>query len=119
MMNAFRRNKHDRSERGMALAIAVLVLLVITCVVACMITMSSTETAISGNFRDEQTAFFGSRGGLEEIRDRMRSNTSGTLTTNVATIGNTLPGAPGGVLYITNPIGGETVNPWNTAAETN
>jgi hypothetical protein len=57
--------------------------------------------------------------GLEEIRDRMRSNTSGTLTTNVATIGNALPGAPGGVLYITNPIGGETVNPWNTAAETN
>jgi Tfp pilus assembly protein PilX len=117
-MNTFRVTKHDQSERGMALGIAVLVLLVITTVVAVMISMSSSETAISGNFRDEQAAFFGGRGGLEESRDRMRSSASGALTANLTTMGNALPGAANGVLYITNALNGETVTPWNTAAET-
>ena len=31
-----------------------------------------SETSISSNFRDEQTAFFSARGGIEEVRDRMR-----------------------------------------------
>jgi Tfp pilus assembly protein PilX len=117
-MNSFRVNNHDGPERGMALGIAILVLLVITTVVAVMISMSSTETAISGNFRDEQAAFFGGRGGLEEARDRLRSSSTGPLTANLTTMGNALPGAANGVLYITNAQAGETVTPWNTAAET-
>jgi PilX N-terminal len=117
-MNASRGNKHHGSQSGMALAIAILVLLVITTVVAVMMTVSSTETAISGNFRDEQAAFFGGRGGLEETRDRLRSTAAGTLTANLTSMGSALPGAPNGVLYITNALNGETVTPWNTAAET-
>jgi len=118
MILASRGNKQDGPERGMALGVAILVLLVITSVVAVMISMSSTETSISGNFRDEQAAFFGGRGGLEESRDRLRSGASGTMTANITLMNNALPGATNGVLYITNAQAGETVTPWNTAAET-
>jgi hypothetical protein len=118
MMNPSHPNKNG-SQSGMALGIAILVLLVITTVVAVMISMSSTETAISGNFRDAQAAFFASRGGLEEGRDRLRSAATAALTANLTTMGTALPGATSGVIYITNALPGETVTPWNTAAETN
>ena len=37
-----------------------------------MIMLTNTETSTSANFRDEQTALFGAKAGMEEIRDRFR-----------------------------------------------
>ncbi len=68
-------NKHDRrSERGIALFIAIFTLLLITAIAAGMVMLTNTDTNISANFRDEQTAFFAAKAGLEEVRDRMRVN---------------------------------------------
>jgi len=36
-----------------------------------MMYLSSTETAISSNFKAEETAYFAARAGVEEVRDRM------------------------------------------------
>ena len=117
-MIALHRKKSNSSEHGIALAIAMLVLLLVSTVVAGMIVMSNSETNTSANFRDEQTAFFASRAGLEEVRDRVRTTASGTLTTTAlftsTTPANPLPGQNNGILYITNPLSGETVAPWNT-----
>ena len=106
----FRGKKPKTAERGIALIFVLLVLLLFSAVLMGMIMMSNTETNVSSNFRDEQTAFFASKAGLEEVRDRMRSGATNSLSSYVPT--TALPGAANGILYITNPSSGETVAPW-------
>ncbi len=110
-MSAFCRKKTSSSERGVALIMALLVLLLVTAVGMGMIIMSNTETNISANFRDEQTAYFAAKAGIEEVRDRMRSGATNSLNLST-TLGTLLPGAPSGILYVLNPLGTETVAPW-------
>src|SRR5712664_1632901 len=105
------RKQTGSSERGVALIIALLVLLLITAVGIGMIIMSNTETNISANFRDEQTAYFAAKAGIEEVRDRLRAGAANSLLLPT-TLGSTLPGAPSGILYVINPLGSETVAPW-------
>jgi len=58
--------KRDRhSESGIALLIAIFVLLLITAIGAGMIVLTNTEINTSANFRDEQTARFASKSGIE------------------------------------------------------
>src|SRR6202022_1671595 len=115
-MSVLKKKQNRASERGVALVIALLVLLLLSTVVAGMMIMSTTETSISANFRDEQTAFFAARAGLEETRDRMRKTATDSLNASLPTA---LPGAPSSVLYVTNPLPGETVSPANTTGKKN
>jgi Tfp pilus assembly protein PilX len=112
MMIALEKNKPSNSEQGFALIIALLTLLLVSAALMGMFIMSNTETNVSANFRDEQTAFFASKAGVEEIRDRMRSSATNSLSGNLPA--TALPGAANGVLYVTNPAAGETVTPWLT-----
>jgi Tfp pilus assembly protein PilX len=131
-MTTFERKHVRRSERGIALFIAIFTLLLITAIAAGMIMLTNTDSNISANFRDEQTAFFAAKAGLEEVRDRMRVNavdsTLASISLNYPTSPGVqvLPGAAspnsapplmgqaGGVVYITNPLNGESDTPWNT-----
>src|SRR5882762_1550428 len=108
-MILFHGKKLKTSERGIALIVALLMLMLISAALMGMIMMSNTETNVSANFRDEQTAFFASKAGIEEVRDRLRSGATNTLSASMPT---TLPGGANGVLYITNPASGDTVTPW-------
>jgi Tfp pilus assembly protein PilX len=110
-MKMRRKNLTNRSERGVALFTAVLVLLLITGITAGMLIMSNTETNISANFRDEQNAFFNAKAGIEEVRDRLRGSATNSL---LASLPTNLPGQANSVLYVTNPTGSETVAPWST-----
>jgi Tfp pilus assembly protein PilX len=102
----------NRNESGVALLLALITLLVVTSIALSMMFATDTETSINSNLRDEQTAFYAAKGGLEEARDRMRVGaTNGIPTANMPT---GLPGAANGVLYILNPKGSETVAPWTT-----
>src|SRR6266849_4548220 len=112
-MIALGKKKLRTSEQGFALIIALLTLLLISAALMGMLMMSNTETNVSANFRDEQTAFFASKAGIEEVRDRMRLTATNSLTPKT-TLANVLPGAASGVLYVTNPAAGETVAPWLT-----
>lgn len=103
------RSTRDR-QRGVALLMALVALLIIGAITAGMILLTNTETSISSNFRDEQLAFFSAKTGIEEARDRMRTNATDTLRT--ASLPTTLPGTAGSVLYILNPANGEIVAPW-------
>lgn len=131
-MTTFHNKDVRRSERGIALFIAIFVLLLITAIAAGMIILTNTDTNISSNFRDEQTAFFAAKAGLEEVRDRMRVNavnsTPASISLNYpnspgvqvlpgAASPNSAPplmGQVGGVVYITNPLNGESDTPWVT-----
>ena len=101
--------KYRQSERGIALMIAIMAVLLVTAVGVGMIFMSNLETNISANFRDEQVAFFASRAGIEEVRDRLRASAINSLSANLP---SALPGTTNGVLYVLNPTGSETVAPW-------
>src|SRR5467141_630293 len=107
------KKKPSTSEQGFALIIALLTLLLISAALMGMLMMSNTETNVSANFRDEQTAFFASKAGVEEVRDRMRPNATNSLSLSTL-LANALPGGVNGVLYVTNPAAGETVTPWLT-----
>src|SRR5579863_4098770 len=109
-----RLRKNRNSEKGIALLIAIFTLLLITAIGAGMVALTNTDTSISANFRDEQSAFFAAKAGLEEVRDRFRSTASDTLSTNTYFSTSNLPGGTNGVLYITNPGVGDTVTPWVT-----
>jgi Tfp pilus assembly protein PilX len=107
------KKKPSTSEQGFALIIALLTLLLISAALMGMLMMSNTETNVSANFRDEQTAFFASKAGVEEVRDRMRPNATNSLSLSTI-LANALPGGVNGVLYVTNPAAGEAVTPWLT-----
>src|SRR6202140_5789582 len=69
-----RKRQFRNQERGMALLIALLALLLVSAIGMGMMYMSTTETSINANYRDTQRAFFSMRAGLEEMGDRMRQD---------------------------------------------
>jgi Tfp pilus assembly protein PilX len=107
--------KNNRnSEKGIALFVAIFTVLLITAIGAGMIMLTMTDTTISGNFRDEQKAFFGAKAGMEEVRDRFRSGAADSLSGSLPTISPGTGGVGTPYVYITNPKAGETVTPWAT-----
>ena len=99
-------------ELGVALLLALFALVVVTSIGLGMMFLTDTETIVNSNFRDEQTDYYAARAGLEETRDRMRTGATNTISARLPTAA---PGAAGGVLYILNPTGSETVAPWNAS----
>jgi hypothetical protein len=109
-----RRSKGRNSERGFSLILALLTVLLVAAIATGLVLMSNSETSTSANFRDEQTAFFSAKGGIEEIRDRLRAGTANSLNGNLPAVA---PGNTNGVLYVTNPAPAEVVTPWIFASQ--
>jgi hypothetical protein len=102
-----RQNNFRKNERGMALILSLLALLLISAVGLGLIYMSNTETSINTNYKDTQVAFFAMRAGLEEGRDRLRANSTFPLP-----LPTLMPPAIGSVVYIINQAGAtDTVAP--------
>src|SRR5258708_25698996 len=107
-----RKHNSRHKERGVALLIAILALLLISAVGLGMVYMSNTETSINANYKDTQTAFFAMRAGLEEMRDRMRSDATFPIG-----LPATMPCTPHSLLYILTPSGGShLIDPTTSAA---
>jgi len=83
--------KNRNSEKGIALFVAIFTVLLITAIGASMIMLTMTDTTISGNFRDEQKAFFAAKAGMEEVRDRFRNTADNSI---FASLPAALPGNP-------------------------
>src|SRR4029077_7186021 len=109
------RLRIQSNERGVALVAVMLTLLLITAIAAGIIILTNTETNTSSNFKDAQRAFFSAKAGIEEARDRLRKG----IVSYTITRPTTLPGnGATGVLYILNPLNGETVAPWCASSAT-
>jgi hypothetical protein len=106
LMKSIRKRKN---EKGVALFIALFALLLLASIGMGMLFMANTETAVNYNYRDAQRTYFASQAGLELVREAMRNPLTGDNL-----IPQTLPGPgnPTGVLYILNPLPGESVRPW-------
>ena len=107
-MKRLRKFVESQRESGAALLIAIFALLLISVVAIALIVSSGTDTALARNYRTSTNAYYAALAGVEEARGRL-------LPTNPNFI--PLPGAPmplTQVIYIINPLGGETVAPDNT-----
>jgi hypothetical protein len=108
-MKRHRPQQHNNSEAGVALLIAMFVLLLISAVAISMIVASSRESELNGNYRSSSTAYYASVSGLEEARGRL-------LPRNINYFNNTVAGfipagtmTVGQVRYVLNPANGENV----------
>src|SRR4051812_36123625 len=103
----------SKDERGVAIFIALFALLLMSAIAAGMMFMSNTETKINFNYRDAQSSYFASEGGLEEARERLRNTGLASAVTPPLAMPDLANQT--GVLYIVNPRSTETVAPWDSA----
>jgi hypothetical protein len=102
-----------RSEDGIALLIAIFVLLLISVVAIALLVSSSTETALGANYRSSSTVYYAALAGLEEARGRL-------LPKNPNYYGNTNPSLVptpfplGQTLYVLNALPSEYIAPWDS-----
>src|SRR5258708_25613861 len=62
-------NRHN--EKGIALILSILALLLLSAIAVGMMYTSSTEASVNSNFKSEEVEYFAARAGVEEVRDRM------------------------------------------------
>lgn len=104
--------KNQNRQKGVALLLALILLLVITAIAFGVIVMSNTESAINTNYKSEETEYFAARAGVEEARYRLLGS---AVDQNGNSIALTPPAAPGAVLYI---LGCKVQNPTTGACQT-
>jgi Tfp pilus assembly protein PilX len=96
----------SRDERGVALVMAILALLLLSAVALGMMYATNTESAIDTNYRDMQRVAYSAQAGLEEARERIRTGAPDHIPVPTG-----LPDSSSqNVVYIVNP---STVQPWN------
>jgi hypothetical protein len=119
-VNAKRPNRFRGSETGVALLISIFVLLLICVVAIALIVASGTESALAGNYRSATSVYYAALAGLEEGRGRLLArNPDYFLNTNANFVPHSgLPMPVNYVSYVINPVGGETVAPWDTLTST-
>ncbi|HWS17180.1 MAG TPA: hypothetical protein VN223_04160 [Candidatus Elarobacter sp.] len=107
-----------RKEHGMALLLALFALLLLSGIGLCMVLATTTETRIDANYSGSLRSYYAARSGLEEVRDRINFPSTSPISPNglADLLPQDIAGNAGGVLYILNPVGGETVDPTDTAS---
>jgi hypothetical protein len=110
-MQSERQPSHRHSERGVALLIAIFVLLLVSVVAIALLVSSGTETALGSNYRSSSTVYYAALAGLEEARGRLLSKNANYFGSSVVSPTTTFPlGQP---LYVINALPSETVVPWD------
>ena len=103
--------KRSNAQKGVALLVAMITLLLISAVAIAMIVASGAESSINGNYRSTSSAYYAALAGLEEGRGRLLPTSSNTIVgvQNIPTFGNVM--AANQVAYIGNPntANGETL----------
>jgi len=99
-------------ERGVALLITMLSVMLLSVIVLGMMVSTNTETNITSNFRDKQNATFSAMAGLQEARDRIQP-----ATHNIVAPLDSPQLAAANIIYIINPKSGETVAPWDMSPD--
>ena len=108
------RKTRRRSQDGIALLIAIFVLLLISVVAIALLVSSGTETALGANYRSSSTVYYAALAGLEEARGRLLP----PLTKNPNYLGASYLPTPfplGQTVYVTNGLSGETIHPWDSS----
>ena len=104
-MRTFRPIRSRRNQAGIALLIAIFVLLLISVVAIALVVSSNTESALAGNYRSSTGVYYAALAGVEEARSRLRPNDPNSFKNTWAAFypppGTALP--IGTVGYVLNP----------------
>src|ERR1700719_1406403 len=96
-----------RSQDGIALLIAIFVLLLISVVAIALLVSSGTETALGANYRTSSTVYYAALACLEEARGRLLpKNPNPFSPADIPT-----PFPLGQTLYVINGLPGENIVP--------
>jgi hypothetical protein len=115
-MKLFRKMKErirKQREKGVALFIALVALLLMAAIATGMMFMANTESAINYNYRDAQFTYFAAGAGIEDAREMLRSDR--LVDPEFTPKGSPSTSNAKGIIYVLNPLGGETIEPWNMA----
>ncbi len=105
--------KRLKSQRGIAMMVALLALLLLAAIGMGLMFMADTENSVNNNYRDSQKAYFAARAGAEDARLLLVKDA--TLNTNAMAL-NT--GSPFQMIYLKNPTNGEAIDPTTAAGST-
>lgn len=103
------RKTKRRSQDGIALLIAIFVLLLISVVAIALLVSSGTETALGANYRSSSTVYYAALAGLEEARGRLLPKNQNYF--NPGQVPTPLP--LGQTVYLVNNSIGDNVQPWD------
>jgi hypothetical protein len=99
-------------ERGIALLIAIFVLLLISVVAIALLVSSGTETALGTNYRASSTVYYAALAGLEEARGRLLPKSPNYF--GASYVSPTTPFPLGQTLYVLNRLSGDNIVPWDS-----
>jgi len=97
-------------QHGIALLIAIFVLLLISVVAIALLVSSGTETALGANYRSSSTVYYAALAGLEEARGRLLAKNPDYFGPGI--VPSPLPLTQ--PVYVLNQLPSETVAPWDS-----
>lgn len=107
-MNPHTRQPRKSNEAGVALLIALFMLLLVSAVAVSLMMSSGTESALASNYRSSTSAYYAAYAGIEEARGRLLPTNPNSLVPALVPAA----GLPiGQVVYIIHPLPGEVVAP--------
>jgi hypothetical protein len=107
------RKTRRSSENGIALLIAIFVLLLISVVAIALLVSSGTETALGANYRTSSTVYYAAIAGLEEARGRLLPKNPNYFGTSYISPTTTLP--LGQTIYVINRAPGDNIVPGDSS----
>jgi Tfp pilus assembly protein PilX len=109
--------KQLKSQRGIAMMVALLALLLLAAIGMGLMFMADTENSVNNNYRDSQKAYFAARAGAEQARLLLSKDAN--VNAQAFAMDGKMPSslANTGMFYLLNPTGTEAIDP--TAATAN
>src|SRR5215469_16128315 len=104
---------HLQKQRGVAMIVALLCLVLLAAIGTGLMFMSDTENSVNNNYRDSQKAYFAARAGAEDAR--LLLITDATLNANAMALNTN---SPFQMIYLKNPTSGEAIDPTTAAGST-
>ena len=110
------KNTKQNSERGIALFFSIFALLLLMAIAGALTFVSTLETSVNSNYRQEQLAYFAAKAGIEEARARMMPSDPNTINSTGTPLPTVAPTtANGSIVYIVNPgATANSVQPWSS-----
>ncbi|HEU4413358.1 MAG TPA: PilX N-terminal domain-containing pilus assembly protein, partial [Candidatus Angelobacter sp.] len=100
---------HLRQQRGIAMIVALLSLVLLAAIGMALMFMADTENSVNNNYRDSQKAYFAARAGAEQARILLASDAN--LKAAALALAMPSSAANTGIIYLKNPTNGETIDP--------
>jgi Tfp pilus assembly protein PilV len=103
--------QNRKSQRGIAMMVALLALLLLAAIGMGLMFMADTENSVNNNYRDSQKAYFAARAGAEQARLLLARDPN--VNTQAFNMDGKMPSAASntGMFYLTNATGAELIDP--------